>query len=113
MLDFAIQVLQKGAAADDIISPLIVFSIQYIMVNHVNWKYKECSRWKTTLRVWFFIILYVCLFNIMMVVRMPSTPWDETKVVCVCDCWTWLEDARKTAWRRRGCLRTRIRAGAR
>ncbi|CAL4924385.1 unnamed protein product [Urochloa decumbens] len=51
VLDFAIQVLRKGAAADDIISPLIVFSIQYIMVNHMNWKHKKYSRWKTTLRV--------------------------------------------------------------
>ncbi|XP_066386529.1 uncharacterized protein [Miscanthus floridulus] len=51
VLDFTIQVLRKGAAADDMILPLVVFSIQYIMVNHVNWKHKECSRWKTTLRV--------------------------------------------------------------
>lgn len=30
---------------------LIVFSVQYIMVNHMNWKYKKYSHWKTTLRV--------------------------------------------------------------
>ncbi|KAI4976566.1 hypothetical protein ZWY2020_050173 [Hordeum vulgare] len=51
LLDFAIQVLQKGAAADDTISPFIVFSVQYIMVNHMNWKHKKYSRWKTTLKV--------------------------------------------------------------
>ncbi|XP_062200605.1 uncharacterized protein LOC133903312 isoform X2 [Phragmites australis] len=51
VLDFSIQVLRKGAAADHIISPLIVFSIQYFMVNHMNWKYKKFSRWKTTLQV--------------------------------------------------------------
>ncbi|KAF8646124.1 hypothetical protein HU200_065970 [Digitaria exilis] len=51
VLDFAIQVLRKGAAADDIISPLVIFSVQYIMVNHMNWKHKKYSRWKTTLRV--------------------------------------------------------------
>ncbi|CAN6324272.1 unnamed protein product [Urochloa humidicola] len=51
VLDFATQVFRKGAAADDIIEPLIVFSIQYIMVNHMNWKHKKYSRWKTTLRV--------------------------------------------------------------
>ncbi|XP_048540938.1 uncharacterized protein LOC125520147 [Triticum urartu] len=51
LLDFAIQVLRKGAAADDMISPFIVFSIQYIMVNHMNWKHKKYSRWKTTLKV--------------------------------------------------------------
>nr|CAB3499889.1 unnamed protein product [Digitaria exilis] len=50
VLDFAIQVLRKGAAADDIISPLVIFSVQYIMVNHMNWKHKKYSRWKTTLR---------------------------------------------------------------
>ncbi|KAJ1262529.1 hypothetical protein BS78_09G115200 [Paspalum vaginatum] len=51
VLDFAIQVLQKGGASDDTIAPLIVFSIQYIMVNHMNWQHKKCSHWKTTLRV--------------------------------------------------------------
>lgn len=51
LLDFAIQVLRKGAAADDMISSFIVFSIQYIMVNHVNWKHKKYSCWKTTLKV--------------------------------------------------------------
>ncbi|TKV94370.1 hypothetical protein SEVIR_9G289900v4 [Setaria viridis] len=59
VLDFATQVLRKGAAADDIISPLIVFSIQYIMVNHMNWKYKKYSRWKTTLRV--FELVKTCI----------------------------------------------------
>ncbi|TVU31165.1 hypothetical protein EJB05_22840, partial [Eragrostis curvula] len=44
-------VLRKGADADDMISALIVFTVQYIMVNHINWKYKKCSRWKITLRV--------------------------------------------------------------
>jgi nuclear pore complex protein Nup188 len=53
VLDFAIQVLRKGAAADDMISPFIVFSIQYIMVNHMNWKHKKYSCWKTTLKVQF------------------------------------------------------------
>ncbi|KAF0930438.1 hypothetical protein E2562_032778 [Oryza meyeriana var. granulata] len=51
VLDFAIQVLRKGAAADDIISSFIVFSVQYIMVKHMNWKYKKHSRWKITLKV--------------------------------------------------------------
>ncbi|XP_040384027.1 uncharacterized protein LOC102721481 isoform X2 [Oryza brachyantha] len=51
VLDFALQVLRKGAAADDIISSFIVFSVQYIMVNHMNWKYKKHSRWKITLKV--------------------------------------------------------------
>lgn len=51
VLDFAIQVLRKGAAADDIISSFIIFSVQYIMVNHMNWKYKSYSRWKITLKV--------------------------------------------------------------
>ncbi|ONM00825.1 hypothetical protein ZEAMMB73_Zm00001d030340 [Zea mays] len=59
VLDFTTQVLRKGADADDIISPLIVFSIKYIMINHVNWKHKECSRWKTTLRV--FELVKSCL----------------------------------------------------
>ncbi|CAM0911170.1 unnamed protein product [Alopecurus aequalis] len=51
LLDFAIQVMRKGAAADDMISSFIVFSIQYIMVNHMNWKHKKYSCWKTTLKV--------------------------------------------------------------
>ncbi|KAL6854344.1 hypothetical protein ACP4OV_019247 [Aristida adscensionis] len=51
VLDFAIQILQKGAVADDRISASIIFSVQHIMVNHMNWKYKKSSRWTATLRV--------------------------------------------------------------
>ncbi|KAL6643423.1 hypothetical protein ACP70R_018189 [Stipagrostis hirtigluma subsp. patula] len=52
-------VLRKGAVADNMISASIVFSIQYIMVNHMNWKYKKSSRWKATLRV--FELVKSCL----------------------------------------------------
>jgi hypothetical protein len=54
VLDFTLQVLRKRNDADDMIFALIVFSVQYIMVNHMNWKYKKYSHWKTTLRVQFY-----------------------------------------------------------
>uniref|UniRef100_A0A0E0EVY0 Uncharacterized protein n=1 Tax=Oryza meridionalis TaxID=40149 RepID=A0A0E0EVY0_9ORYZ len=59
VLDFAIQVLRKGAAADDIISSFIIFSVQYIVVNHMNWKYKSYSRWKITLKCSFAYFVHV------------------------------------------------------
>ncbi|CAN6299788.1 unnamed protein product [Urochloa humidicola] len=74
VLDFAIQVLRKGAAADDIISPLIVFSIQYIMVNHMNWKHKKYSRWKTTLRV--LELVKSCIHMIPFSSRLGGIVWE-------------------------------------
>uniref|UniRef100_A0A0E0QWC8 Uncharacterized protein n=1 Tax=Oryza rufipogon TaxID=4529 RepID=A0A0E0QWC8_ORYRU len=53
------KVLRKGAAADDIISSFIIFSVQYIMVNHMNWKYKSYSRWKITLKCSFAYFVHV------------------------------------------------------
>lgn len=87
VLDFAIQVLRKGAAADDIISSFIIFSVQYIMVNHMNWKYKSYSRWKITLKVHIFLIcLIVCEVTTLFVrshwlhMVLPPFCWSKSMV---------------------------------
>ncbi|XWS67769.1 hypothetical protein CRYUN_Cryun04dG0033700 [Craigia yunnanensis] len=51
VLDFTMQLVRTGVE-DDIVVSLIVFSLQYILVNHEYWKYKvKNTRWKVTLKV--------------------------------------------------------------
>ncbi|OVA06310.1 hypothetical protein BVC80_8889g25 [Macleaya cordata] len=51
ILDFTMQLVETGAE-DDIVLALVVFSLQYVLVNHENWKYKlKHVRWKVTLKV--------------------------------------------------------------
>ncbi|OMO92842.1 nucleoporin protein [Corchorus olitorius] len=50
VLDFTMQLVRTGVE-DDIVVSLIVFSLQYILVNHEYWKYKvKNTRWKVTLK---------------------------------------------------------------
>ncbi|XP_052734506.1 uncharacterized protein LOC108340198 isoform X2 [Vigna angularis] len=51
VLDFTIQLVETGVEHDDLLA-LIIFSLQYILVNHEYWKYKtKHIRWKITLKV--------------------------------------------------------------
>ncbi|XP_021286367.1 uncharacterized protein LOC110418076, partial [Herrania umbratica] len=51
VLDFTMQLVRTGVE-DDIVVSLVVFSLQYILVNHEYWKYKvKNTRWKVTLKV--------------------------------------------------------------
>ena len=51
VLDFTMQLVRTGVE-DDIVVSLIVFSLQYILVNHEYWKYKvKNTHWKVTLKV--------------------------------------------------------------
>ncbi|XVF00933.1 hypothetical protein REPUB_Repub04eG0044900 [Reevesia pubescens] len=51
VLDFTMQLVRTGVE-DDIVVSLIVFSLQYILVNHEYWKYKvKNTRWKVTWKV--------------------------------------------------------------
>lgn len=56
VLDFVIQVVEKGAE-DNVVSALVVFSLQYVLVNHVHWKFEKTAGWKATLKVFFFFFL--------------------------------------------------------
>ncbi|XP_020260505.1 uncharacterized protein LOC109836876 isoform X2 [Asparagus officinalis] len=50
VLNFTIQLVEKGGD-DNLASALVVFSLQYVLVNHMHWKYKsKCARWKVTLK---------------------------------------------------------------
>ncbi|XP_026395785.1 uncharacterized protein LOC113290379 isoform X2 [Papaver somniferum] len=50
VLDFTMQLVESGAE-DDCVLALVVFSLQYVLVNHENWKYKlKHVRWKVTLK---------------------------------------------------------------
>ncbi|XP_043708822.1 uncharacterized protein LOC122658035 isoform X2 [Telopea speciosissima] len=51
VLDFTMQLVESGADSD-FVSGLVIFSLQYILVNHEHWKYKSKHvRWKVTLKV--------------------------------------------------------------
>ncbi|KAL5561138.1 hypothetical protein UlMin_030885 [Ulmus minor] len=51
VLDFTIQLMETGFE-DDTVFALIVFSLQYVLVNHEFWKYKvKHTRWTITLKV--------------------------------------------------------------
>lgn len=57
VLDFTMQLVRTGVE-DDVVVSLIVFSLQYILVNHEYWKYKvKNTRWKVTLKVYIVVIL--------------------------------------------------------
>ncbi|GAY66977.1 hypothetical protein CUMW_253080 [Citrus unshiu] len=50
VLDFTMQLLETGVENDLVLS-LVVFSLQYLLVNHEYWKYKvKHVRWKITLK---------------------------------------------------------------
>ncbi|KAL3621352.1 hypothetical protein CASFOL_036264 [Castilleja foliolosa] len=51
VLDFTMNLLETGLETDTVLA-LIVFSIQYVLVNHEFWNYKvKHARWKVTLKV--------------------------------------------------------------
>ncbi|GKV20984.1 hypothetical protein SLEP1_g31022 [Rubroshorea leprosula] len=51
LLGFTLQLVKTGLE-DDVVFSLIIFSLQYILVNHEYWKYKmKNTRWKVTLKV--------------------------------------------------------------
>ena len=51
VLDFTLQLVETGAE-DNMLSALLVFSLQYVLVNHEHWKYKlKHARWQVTLKV--------------------------------------------------------------
>ncbi|KVH88159.1 hypothetical protein Ccrd_024450 [Cynara cardunculus var. scolymus] len=58
MLEFTIQLLEKGIENDFLLA-LVIFSIQYVLVNHEYWKYKvRHFRWKVTLKKLYVSRLY-------------------------------------------------------
>ncbi|KAJ0076745.1 hypothetical protein Patl1_36100 [Pistacia atlantica] len=51
VLDFTMQLVETGLE-NDFVQALVVFSLQYILVNHEYWKYRVKNvRWKVTLKV--------------------------------------------------------------
>ncbi|KAL3515020.1 hypothetical protein ACH5RR_021922 [Cinchona calisaya] len=51
VLDFTIQLVESGFE-NDVVLALVIFSLQYVLVNHEIWTYKvKHARWKVTLKV--------------------------------------------------------------
>lgn len=51
VLDFTMELVQTGVE-NDVALALVVFSFQFVLVNHEYWKYKvKHARWKVTLKV--------------------------------------------------------------
>lgn len=51
VLDFTIQLVETGIENDNVLA-LVIFSLQYVLVNHAVWTYKvKHARWEVTLKV--------------------------------------------------------------
>ncbi|KAL0383983.1 UNVERIFIED_CONTAM: hypothetical protein Sradi_2792600 [Sesamum radiatum] len=62
LLDFTMNLLETGLETDTVLA-LIVFSLQYVLVNHEIWKYKvKYARWKVTLKV--LEVMKKCIWSI-------------------------------------------------
>lgn len=62
VLEFTIQLLEKGIENDFLLA-LVIFNIQYVLVNHEYWKYKvRHFRWKVSLKVLEFV--KTCILSI-------------------------------------------------
>ncbi|KAK6916684.1 hypothetical protein RJ641_019545 [Dillenia turbinata] len=62
VLDFTEHLLVAGVENDTILA-LVVFCLQFVLVNHENWKYKERHvRWKVTLKV--LEVMKTCIITI-------------------------------------------------
>lgn len=57
VLDFTMRLVEIGIE-NDVVLALVVFSLQYVLVNHEFWKYKvKHARWKVTTKVSIFVFL--------------------------------------------------------
>ncbi|XP_071935327.1 uncharacterized protein [Coffea arabica] len=62
VLDFTIQLVETGFE-NDVVLALVVFSLQYVLINHDIWTYKmKHTRWKVTLKV--LEVVKKCLLSI-------------------------------------------------
>lgn len=51
VLDFTMQLMETGLENDTVLA-LVVFSLQYVLLNHEYWKYRvKHTRWRITLKV--------------------------------------------------------------
>ncbi|KAJ8512137.1 hypothetical protein OPV22_002571 [Ensete ventricosum] len=74
VLDFTVQLVEKGAE-DNLVSAFIIFSLQYVFVNHMHWKYKsKYSCWKVTLKV--FEVIKSCIRASKVSQKLSGIIWD-------------------------------------
>lgn len=58
VLDFTMQLMETGIENDTALA-LIVFSLQYVLVNHEYWKYRvKHTRWRITSKVLLLFLLW-------------------------------------------------------
>ncbi|XP_058098868.1 uncharacterized protein LOC131243494 isoform X2 [Magnolia sinica] len=74
VLDFTMQLVETGVE-DDMVSALVVFSLQYVFVNHEHWKYKlKHVRWKVTLKV--LEVMKKCIKSVQNSQKLGCLIWD-------------------------------------
>lgn len=64
VLSFIRKLIEAGVE-DDMVHSLVVFSLQYVLIDHEHWKFKvPHARWKVTLKVclWRYISLLLCIW---------------------------------------------------
>lgn len=75
VLDFTRQLVEIGAD-DEMVSSLVVFALQYVLVNHENWSYKfGYDRWKVTQKVHVFTFIIVIFFALNLTSVLLNLGW--------------------------------------
>lgn len=71
VLDFTLELVKTGLENISVLA-LVVFSLQYVLVNHEYWKYKvKHVRWKITLKACL-SVLFICCYNFLLFSNMLS-----------------------------------------
>jgi len=79
VLDFTWQLLEAGVENDFVLA-LVVFSLQYVFLNHEYWKYKaKQDRWKVTLQV---CMLFSCSALLLFLLRYFGNMLGDAAFVC-------------------------------
>ncbi|XP_010313025.2 uncharacterized protein [Solanum lycopersicum] len=74
VLDFTMQLMDSGME-NDVVLALVIFSIQYVLVNHEFWNYKnKHTRWKVTLKV--LEVLKKCILSISYIQKLGEVVKD-------------------------------------
>lgn len=83
VLDFTMQLMETGFENDAVLA-LVVFSLQYVLVNHEYWKYKvKHTRWRITLKVHLGFLLCFSSWFSMFLCFVDSVAYKNYDIVVV------------------------------
>lgn len=74
VLDFTIQLVETGFE-NDVVLALLVFSLQYVLVNHEIWSKVKHARWKVTLKVFLLLLWEIFTYGFDMKLTRSYCKW--------------------------------------